>query len=150
MSCKITFCDSVPRDVKALIRPVLYKYRFILPVWMNSLAVMYWQSQNEEKEDAPAWLAHMDADWEYRQAKLVICPRFREITNNGFRELVIAHELTHALLSPIQSWGNDMLETVVSDDEHRAMLQKTWIKANEAVTEDTSAIFVARERKHRR
>lgn len=130
MSTSVEWHRSLPPDIKAQVRPWIAKYKFLIPTWLRCLSIRY------QDNIGGSWVAEIDVQWEYRQARLVIVPIWRE-QDEAFQELTIAHELTHIALAPMDSWTKTLIESV-TDEPLRAVLEKDWERMHEGSTEDIS------------
>ena len=146
MSCEIVWRSSVPKEIKAEVSKLLAKYRFMIPAWLNSLSVHYYLNQDDPDENLIATsVALMKVEWEYRQARLTIMPKWMECKDH-FKDLTIAHELTHILLGPMDAWAKSLIDNAVKDEGMQAFLVEDWRKLNEGATEDVSNIIAKLKR----
>ena len=143
MGCKIEISRSVPPATRAVVAPLVRKYRFMLPGWLNALSVRCWQNQNYdgESDDAAKTVAIMKVDWEYRQAALTIYPAFNDKAPS-FQDLTIAHEFGHIINAPMETWGDTFIENAVADEGLRAFMKDDWRRMCEGAVEDMSAAIV--------
>jgi hypothetical protein len=143
MSCKIIYCASLPADIKADAKPLLTKYRFMLPAWLNTLAVIGWQNEGHADE-VPYYTAEVSVKWEYRQATLLFYPKWRQ-AKAQYKDATIAHELTHLLLAPLDAWVGNIIDNAI-DEDFAEFLREDYRKMCEGATEDISQIIHAREK----
>lgn len=132
----IVYHRSLPPDIKAQLRPLVAKYRFIIPAWLRTLTVRY-----QDNIAGAKYVAEIEVLFEYRQASLMIVPLWRE-QDAAFQDLTIAHELTHIALAPMDAWCKTLIENV-ADDVMRPVLESDWERMHEGATEDIS-LAVAR------
>jgi hypothetical protein len=132
---KVTWKKGVPKPVRETVAPILRDFRCIVPDWCRSLAVDY---KHDMGRDAPVSgaIASMEADPEYRQAKLEIYSAWHTATDE-FRELTIIHELTHIALQPMVAFTDKMIEGA-ADTVYQDVLVDQWRRTFEGAVEDIS------------
>lgn len=120
---------TVPPEVQRELKPLIEKYRFMLPRWLNRLTVRYVDDPEDYR-----YLAFMSCDHEYRQASMKVLPAWKD-GDAASMDLTIVHEFTHAPLSVLDAFCQNLIDNVV-DETSRAALREEHRKASEAATED--------------
>jgi hypothetical protein len=142
MACSVQYKSTLDAVTKAEVRKLINKYKYLIPGWLQSLDVMGWQDQ-DSVDELPHITAEMTPVVEYRYATLVIYPKWRQRSRKQ-REVCIAHELTHILCAPLDSFIDGIIHNLAPEDMHEVLIEQHRI-ACESITEDIAQAIYKRE-----
>lgn len=126
---KIEFDKNFPEMIQDQIEAVLTDKTWILPKWMQRLYVG-WCADDENSN------ATMQADKDYRFARLTVCGHF--LTNSVERQHeIVYHEFIHTHISPLSDYAKEIVEKLCKDNEPlKDYLDRELVRRNEATTQD--------------
>lgn len=93
---------GVPRELRDAATPLLKKYDNLMPTWVRDLEVVF----DEEMDDAHATVL---SDQVYGRVKLSFGSGWLTCDERK-REWVVAHELSHTQLAPLERAWEEMME----------------------------------------
>lgn len=130
MKQSVRYGAEVPKDIRALIRPIVAEWKWLIPAWCRLIAIRY----GAPPEDVPQAVATCEVDFEYRQARITICPLFREQTEDEQRRTVV-HEILHVAVAPLSRAAHSLVRTL-ADDELLEKFRDEISSAEEGVVSD--------------
>ncbi|HSW29284.1 MAG TPA: hypothetical protein VLH75_07280 [Longimicrobiales bacterium] len=123
-----------PHEVRAALRPILLDYLWLVPSWCQTLYVRW----NERPEDGDQ-SAGSDAQPEYRQAQLTICPGWLSAVHQS-RISAVVHELLHLPLAPMVIEHVGLTKRLLDDAERfHAYSEEQWRRVFEGAVQDLAA-----------
>ena len=126
---RIDWSPSVPKEVAAIVAPMLDRWRCALPTWCHDLRILFDTELEEPAETQP--------QMEYRFAEITIGPDW--LTEDAVaRENILLHEICHLLTAPLVDFVDDALE-VEGDDALAAIVFR---RAYEGTVQDLTRAFL--------
>lgn len=110
---------EMPKEVKAVVEPLLEQYEYLFPSWIRALSVRYGEGSVKGS------VAEILAEVPYLQAKLYITRQFLD-DNDRNRERTIVHELLHLSLAPLQDWVDNLMEMYVNEEDIEAVRKQFY------------------------
>ena len=131
---EITWSRDIPPEIVKMVKPLVTKHLHLIPGWCNTLAIRFGEA------DEARIVAHVRADFQYRQARMTICPN---IVNESAadRERTIVHEFYHIPFAPIYDWTRKLIEAFF-DDEMQKKLMSELADLEEGLVQDLTFMRV--------
>lgn len=120
MRARIRFDKTVPREVRDALKPILKRWRHLIPSWCHSLEI-HWSDDSDD-----GVVARTLTQLEYRNALIQICPIWLRYPDDQ-REKYVVHELLHVVLAPAQDFAANLIKNVVPEDDKT----REWIENEE-------------------
>lgn len=124
----IEYDGSVTSEIKKIVKVKVDNVAHLLPVWCNKL-IVFWEPHDKDGNTH----ASCEPMYEYRQVGLTLYPLF--IESDTWRETLV-HEIHHAILRPLTSKIDKIIEKLVKDETMTEWLMSDLADAEEAVCED--------------
>lgn len=111
---KIVWNKHTPLEMRALIEPIIDEYKWLLPQWMVTLYVGYWDSASQ---DATGTTTHAEicVNDDYLNASLSVFSSWMD-GDQETRRNDIVHEFLHAYFNPIFDFCGRLLNTWKEED----------------------------------
>lgn len=127
MSLELEWSKDFPKELRALVEPLVLKHAKRLPSWIQTLRI--------DCEDLdPEVIASIAVSLSYRQASLNVDPIFLNETHRN-RERAIIHEFMHGPLGPIQDWVVHVINSFIPEDL-RQIYYKAYMEVEEGAVQD--------------
>lgn len=129
---------ETPSEVRNPLETLLEEWGFLIPPWVQSLGVRYFATRLENGEANFHATAAMDAEPEYRQARLLIYGEWL-VQSAADRERDIVHEMLHLALAPMVLEHQDVIERLFEDGsapKFQAYMEEQWRQVYEGAVQD--------------
>ena len=125
-----------PPEVRSALRPILLRYLWLVPSWVQTLHVGW----DDSPDNANANMA-TSAQPEYRQGQLTVSPGWLGAVPAARRTDVI-HELLHFPLAPVVIEHRDLTARLLDDGgapQFHGYAQEQWRRVFEGCVQDLAA-----------
>lgn len=126
----IEFDPSFPKALQPITSERMDRVAHLFPIWCNRVFVCY-EINGED-------IATCNPRYEYRIITLTLHPSFFETDNWEFD---LIHEIGHALINPITSLMNRVIDRFVPDGHQTELLRELLGEAEEMFCEDLAIMM---------
>jgi hypothetical protein len=139
---EIEWIDPVIPEIKEIIAPLVASHLWLAPRWCRKIFISTNGLSVDDSEDAPT-RSEIYCEVAYGWARLTITPSFLHQTEQE-RERTIRHEICHLPLRPFHDFVENLVESLVGDDEddprNVALVKEMSARLEESVTDLEAAV----------